>query len=100
MNDYKYCKCTGYSNKAKRLYIRKNTPILSKTKTKYTWKGHVPMVEGYKRSFVPIGWICEYCNEIMMDNQEKYIPFNIYHKLEFDYKQLLRNMDKLSLEQE
>jgi len=101
MSDYKYCKCiNGNPRKRRRLYIRKNTPIPSKIKTKYTWQGHVPMIEGYKRSFVAIGYICVYCNEIVMDGNKKYIPFDKYHILEFDYKQLQHNMDKMSLEQE
>lgn len=100
MNENKYCKCaSGYPRLRKRLYIRKNTPIPSKTKTKYTWRGHIPMVEGYKRSFVAIGWICLDCNEIVMNNQEKHIPFKKYHKLEFDYNQLLENYEKYCMEE-
>ncbi|GAI66768.1 unnamed protein product [marine sediment metagenome] len=100
MDANKYCKCvSGFPRLKKRLYIRKNVPIFSKTKTKYTWRGHVPMVESYKRSFVPIGYICEYCGEIMADDNKKYVPFDKYHVLEFDYKQLRDNINKISLEE-
>lgn len=33
------------------------------------------------------------------DNQEKYVPFNVYHKLEFDYNQLLKNYEKYCIEE-
>jgi len=62
-----------------RLYIRK---------TKYG-----------KAKWNAIGWYCPICGEIMMNNNEKYVPFNKFHILEFDYKQLLRNIEKQSSEQ-
>ena len=101
MNENKYCDCVGSNKKARRLYTRKNIPIPSKAKTKYSvLEGkYIPMIEGYRRAFVGIGWKCEFCNEIMMDNGKKYVPFEKYHVLEFDYKQLQRNMDKILLEQ-
>lgn len=83
MNEFKYCNCKGFSKKAKRLYVRRSFPF----------------VDGYKRKFIAIGYICEDCSEIVMDNNKKYIPFDKYHILEFDYKQLQRNMEKISLEQ-
>ena len=84
MPNIKHCReCSWSHDKMKRIYIRENTPI----------------TEGYRRVFKAIGWKCENCNEIILDNNEKYIPFNKYHLLEFDYKQLLRNMEKQSLEE-
>lgn len=52
-----------------------------------------------KNRWIPIGWFCSNCGQIVMDNNEKYVPFNKYHLLEFDYKQLLRNMEKSSTEE-
>ena len=76
-NMTKYQKrCIECSTKMKRLYIREY---------------------GVKDKWIPIGWYCSNCNGIIMDNDVKYVSFNKYHLLEFDYKQLRRNMDKLSL---
>ena len=84
MNEYKYCNCGGFPRKTTRLYVRRSFQF----------------IDGYKRKFIAIGYICEHCGEIVMDNKKKYILFEKYHILEFDYKQLQHNMDKMSLEQE
>lgn len=52
-----------------------------------------------KTTWKPIGWYCPNCGQIILDNNEKYVPFNKYHKLEFDYNQLLKNLEKYSLEE-
>ena len=84
MNDNKYCNCIGFPKKAVRIYARRTFHF----------------EDGYKRKFVAIGYMCESCNEIVIDGDKKYIPFDTYHVLEFDYKQLQRNMEKMSLDQE
>jgi len=97
MPNIKYCRnCRGMMGRMKRIYIRENKPII-KEATEYPY---IDKTLGYKRRFNAIGWVCENCKGVALDNQGDYIPFNIYHKLEFDYKQLQRNMDKISLEQE
>lgn len=72
-------RCSECSTKMKRLYIREY---------------------GIKDRWIPIGWYCSKCGQIVMDNKEVLIPFKKYHKLEFDYRQLHRNMEKSFLEQE
>ena len=72
-------RCSYCGVKTKRIYIREY---------------------GVKNRWIPIGWKCEYCGGISLDNDKKYVPFEKYHLLEFNYKQLQRNMDKYFLEQE
>ena len=79
----------------RRIYIRENKPLWS-----YSERKEMKIRQSYSRKFVGIGWKCEACGELIMDNDKKYVPFEKYHILEFDYKQLQRNMDKISLEQE
>lgn len=85
MPNIKYCRsgCKWGSDRMRRIYIRENTPITG----------------GYKRKFEAIGWICKTCGGIVLDNQEKYVSFNVYHKLEFDYNQLLKNYEKYCMEE-
>lgn len=77
--------CSHCGVRTKRIYMREFTRCENKK---------------YKSKYIPIGWYCPYCSEIMTDDNKKYIPFERYHILEFDYKQLQHNMDKISLEEE
>lgn len=99
MPNIKYCKnCSAGKDRMKRIYIRENKPIILEA-TEYPY---INKTLGYKRKFNAIGWVCETCRGVAfddLDNQEEYIPFNVFHKLEFDYKQLLSKMDFLELEQ-